>query len=156
MELVTTTSVGPCMDARALARFESKFAVEPNTGCWLWLGTVNANGYGVINLTVGERKAHRVSYEHYVGPIPAGLQLDHLCRQRCCVNPDHLEPVTNAENVRRGECGRAGRQKTHCDHGHPFSEHGGYKQWRHGHRFRYCRKCSREQTAARRQKTSAA
>jgi len=99
---------------------------EPMGGCWLWTGAV-AKGYGIIN--VGNkmaRKAHRVSYELHVGSIPHGLHLDHKCRVRCCVNPDHLEPVTQQENIRRGEAGKKtgaiNRAKTHCPRGHTYSD----------------------------------
>ena len=76
---------------------------EPNTGCWLWTAALK-NGYGRITMMNPKRKtaAHRVSYEAFVGPIPEGLTLDHLCRVRCCVNPAHLEPVTMRENIMRG------------------------------------------------------
>jgi hypothetical protein len=68
------------------------------TPCWVWLGRIEPNGYGKR----GKQWAHRISYERKYGPIPAGLDLDHLCRVPCCVNPDHLEPVTRSENNRRG------------------------------------------------------
>lgn len=77
---------------------------EPNTGCWLWLSSLSVDGYGYTRLRGQGRKhkrAHRVVYEWFKGPIPEGLQLDHLCRVRSCVNPDHLEPVTHKENMRR-------------------------------------------------------
>ncbi len=78
-------------------------------GCWLWRGGTS-NGYGLLHLSKNGRKtsvrAHRFAYEAMIGPIPKGLQLDHLCRVRSCVNPKHLEPVTNAENVRRGVIAR--------------------------------------------------
>lgn len=77
--------------------------VDRTDGCWIWTGHVGKRGYGTV---MGERRkpllAHRVMYEKYVGPIPDGLQLDHLCRNRKCVNPKHLEPVTTQENTRRG------------------------------------------------------
>lgn len=81
-------------------RFRALYDVI-DTGCWIWRGTPGANGYG--RLSIGNRPtyAHRAAYELHVGPIPAGLTIDHLCRVRMCVNPDHLEPVTRAENTRR-------------------------------------------------------
>lgn len=75
-------------------------------GCWEWNLLVMPNGYGRLTVsTAGHKKgyySHRVSYEAFVGPIPTGLDIDHLCRNRRCCNPDHLEPVTRAENLRRG------------------------------------------------------
>ena len=74
------------------------------SGCWEWIGTRNPKGYGKLTLSGPKRPGllvHRVAYEHLIGPIPAGLQLDHLCFNPPCFNPDHLEPVTNAENMRR-------------------------------------------------------
>src|SRR6185312_13718825 len=108
-----------------LERFETKFIPEPNTGCWLWTGTLHRGGYGKMGrgrATDGVDYAHRISWELFRGPIPEGLSIDHLCRVRCCVNPDHLEPVTTAENIRRGETGA--KPKAECLRGHPFDEHG--------------------------------
>lgn len=97
--------------------------VTPDDGCWLWQGVLNDRGYG--NMYLGYYKmgsAHRVSYEINVGPIPAGLQLDHLCRNPPCVNPAHLEPVTPRENIRRSTAPSAlNMVKTHCVAGHPLS-----------------------------------
>ncbi len=100
--------------------FESKVAREKN-GCWLWFGATS-DGYGQGHFKGKTRQAHRVSYELANGPIPEGMQLDHLCRIRCCINPAHLEPVTCKENVHRGN-GYAGinSRKTHCKNGHPLS-----------------------------------
>lgn len=76
----------------------------PHCGCWIWLGSDTGNGYGKINLgeEIGYRVVHRIAYEVFRGPIPAGLLLDHLCRVRSCLNPYHLEPVTPRENTLRG------------------------------------------------------
>lgn len=82
-------------------KFDRHWIPEPNSGCWLWLGASNENGYGLI--TRGKRtvKAHRFSYERANGPIATKLEIDHLCRNKCCVNPAHLEAVTHGENRRR-------------------------------------------------------
>ena len=112
----------------AIERFEAKYIPEPNVGCWLWMAYLQRDGYGQFTAySIGKRAfqvaAHRWSYEHFIGPIPKGFQIDHLCRVRSCVNPHHLEAVTCKENVHRGE-GRAvtNMHKTHCPHGHPYDE----------------------------------
>lgn len=93
-------------------------------GCWLWRGAIAPSGYGVI--WNGEKRGvmtlvHRVSYKHFVGPISDGMQIDHLCRVRHCVNPEHLEPVTQRENILRGTSVTAeNARKTHCQNGHPL------------------------------------
>lgn len=74
------------------------YTVDEATGCWVWGLSTNADGYGLTERTL----AHRLLYERHVGPIPEGMELDHLCRVRLCVNPAHMEPVTHLENVRRG------------------------------------------------------
>jgi endogenous inhibitor of DNA gyrase (YacG/DUF329 family) len=80
--------------------------------CWLWTGSTRG-GYGRFKIATVTQEAHRASYELYVGPIPDGLQLDHLCRNRSCINPAHLEPVTCAENIRRGLAGKGPRSEGH-------------------------------------------
>jgi hypothetical protein len=92
--------------------------IYSETGCLLWTGAVAPNGYGRL----GESAAHRFSYELWIGPIPAGLVIDHLCRVRRCVNPMHLEAVTSRENILRGVGPTAQKaRQTHCKYGHELS-----------------------------------
>lgn len=105
-------------------RFWDKVHVNLN-GCWEWLGYKIRGGYGAIKWQGRTHCAHRVAYECLIGPIPKGLELDHLCRNRGCVRPDHLEPVTHSENIRRGQGPYLTRlrhqEKTSCPQGHPYS-----------------------------------
>lgn len=112
-----------------------------DTGCWLWTATTTANGYGKTSYLNRGWLAHRLMYEATVGPIPAGLTLDHLCRVRNCINPEHLEPVTQRTNTLRGD-GPSARQarRTHCDRGHLYDD--ANTRVRGG--TRYCRACDRE------------
>lgn len=124
--------------------------VDKSGDCWIWQGALTTWGYGTIRYKGRPCQAHRVAYELLVGPIPDGMQLDHICRVRACVNPAHLEPVTNRENVLRGfgiTANHAG--KTHCIHGHPFDEANTY-HIKNGHR--QCRTCTRDRMRARRAK----
>lgn len=107
------------LDPRLPDRFWAKCTPEPNSGCWLWLAASNRDGYGVFS----DRLAHRISYAALSKEIGPGLELDHLCRVRSCVNPEHVEPVTHYENTMRGEslAARQARQ-THCRRGHEFTE----------------------------------
>ena len=103
-------------------RFWSK--VEKTVGCWIWTACKTKFGYGWFQMgrQAGPRLAHRLAYESAVGPVPEGLTLDHLCRNRACVNPAHLEPVSRGTNVLRGVGFSAeNARKTHCSSGHPYS-----------------------------------
>ncbi len=99
----TSTRRSPLM-----ARFWSKVTTGNGTSCWVWNGYRNAAGYGMVGVNRKVRYAHRFAYEHFVGPIPAGLHIDHLCRNTSCVKPAHLEAVTQAENNRRQAAARRG------------------------------------------------
>lgn len=128
--------------ARPVAdRFWEK--VEKGDGCWLWTGARSRrNGYGFFRVSThapdGSRFAHRVAYELTVGPIPDGLQIDHLCRNTGCVRPDHLEAVEPRTNTLRGTAPAAiNAAKQTCLRGHPFSDIDSRGQW-------YCRACHNE------------
>lgn len=95
---------------------------EDVNGCWLWGGGCVKDGYGTIRWNGRTCRAHRVFYEYFIIEIPEGLDLDHLCRVRRCVNPWHLDPVTRRVNVIRGDAPSVRSGKTHCPHGHPYDE----------------------------------
>lgn len=126
------------------------------TGCVLWTAYVDREGYGRTNYRGRPVEAHRAAYECLVGPIDPRLELDHLCRNRRCVNPDHLEPVTHRENVLRGAAfSAANSRKTHCKRGHPFEPANTYTNPSTG--SRECRACARlNQSRAHRRATKAA
>jgi hypothetical protein len=120
-------------------RFEAKYIPEPNSGCWLWLGALDGHGYGHIYVGGKYRSAHRVGYELRNGQIPEGLVVDHLCRMPACVNPDHLEPVTQSENLRRSPIMDRYSRLTHCKRGHEFNVENTRIRKLSGHRT--CIKC---------------
>ena len=130
---------------------EDQFIPEPNSGCWLWMGATDGiYGYGKVNQKAhGEKQAYRAVYVKHKGPIPEGLVLDHLCRNPSCVNPEHLEPVTQHENMRRGHYldglrlgGTLGsirrKERTHCRKGHEWNEKNTATQ---SNGARKCRRC---------------
>ena len=122
-------------------RFMKYVIPIPESGCWLWTGSLSHNGYGAFSGAHTSR-AHRLAYEYYKEPIPANGQLDHLCRVRCCVNPDHLEVVTNKTNVLRGIGVTAENAKrTHCIYGHAYTEQNTRYRKTGG---RACRECHQQ------------
>lgn len=118
--------------------------VEFRDGCWIWTGKISTKGYGQY----GKRSllAHRASYETFVGPIPSGLTIDHLCATKACVNPAHLEPVTLRENCRRRDIYYGiGSAKTHCPQGHEYTAENTYVNKTNQ---RHCRKCANARAKA--------
>lgn len=124
---------------QVLERFWNKVEIQPN-GCWDWVGAITNRGYGLFNDEIKLKLVHRLSYEINKGKIPAGLQIDHLCRNRKCVNPEHLEVVTQKENMMRG-FGLASMysKRSHCKRGHPLVKEN-LGKWRNS---RDCLICSR-------------
>lgn len=134
----------------AIDRFMTK--VEKTDTCWLWLACLNDAGYGRFGRGgrgEGMAQAHRWAYEYFVGPVPDTLVIDHLCRNRRCVNPEHLEPVTRGENVMRGTgLPVDNAAKTHCPAGHAYDKDNTYLAPADG--ARQCRICRRSHGRLRR------
>lgn len=138
-------------------RFSKRYVVDSVTGCWNWTAGKKQRGYGSIWIPEGQAggkkgkcvQAHILSYVWKYGPVPKGLELDHTCRNRSCVNPDHLEAVTHKVNCLRGESPMAiNARKTTCPKGHPYS--GAYKRKKCINR--YCLTCERARKRNRKQK----
>jgi len=138
--------LAPGYEPRTLQqRLEAKIVKGP--GCWTWMGSHDPEGYGKISVRSRMTNAHRIAYQIYVGPIPEAYEVDHLCRNRGCVNPAHLEAVPKPVNIARGE-GAAARyaRRTHCKHGHEYTP-ANTRLSRTG--TRQCRECERLRTRRR-------
>lgn len=124
-------------------RLERLSIPEPNSGCWLWLGSLDRCGYGKFGAGK-ETLAHRASYVAFVGPIKAGTEIDHVCCNRGCINPTHLRAISHAANIARADytTNHRNRVKTHCMHGHELSgDNVRIEMWR-GNAARKCRTCT--------------
>ncbi len=136
---------------QTLRRLQSKFIHDPHSGCWLWQGSLTSDGYGRFWLIDRHVRAHRASYELRYGPIPEGMVVRHKCDVPQCVNPDHLELGTQADNnrdiVTRGR--HVNQKKDRCPRDHEYTEENTYE--RNGKR--YCRACGRDRKRAQRART---
>lgn len=157
-----------CPTAQSMAvplwrrKIAGNYEIHPETGCWEWTGRVDRYGYGKVDVSLGGRNrqtgAHRAAWIVHHGPILGALQLDHLCRNRRCINPLHLEPVTSAENTRRGVVAGSyggpgiGRPRTALNDRVACSKHGTQDgKWRvrrDGYTIWHCRPCNQARMAA--------
>lgn len=138
--------------ARAYIRAHS--VENASTGCWMWQRATDSQGYGLTrkfrNPTNRISLAHRVSYEAFKAPIPTGLVIDHLCRTKACVNPEHMEPVTIGENVLRGiGLAATNARASHCGHGHEYSAENTRIAVERGRHRRVCLTCQKAKQARR-------
>ncbi|MGE0044741.1 MAG: HNH endonuclease [Hyphomonadaceae bacterium] len=132
--------------AGKIAKAMGRVQVDPNSGCWLWDGATSRDGYAVYTTYPPGRThdktawyVHRAFYTHMVAVVPSGIELDHKCRTKCCVNPAHLEPVTSLENKRRSPS--FGIHKTHCPKGHEYTPDNVKWIVNAKYRMRGCRTC---------------
>ncbi len=120
--------------------FKRRSIPVPESGCWLWEGILNDDGYAMVGTTLNGKhrgqRGHRLAYQAAKGIIPTDLTIDHLCRVKCCVNPDHMEVVTRQENSRRALI------KTHCYNGHEYTSESTYVYVRNGKTNRTCKPCA--------------
>ena len=122
----------------AITRFLTHIKLSKDNTCWEWTSSKTPKGYGLIEFNGKMIYTHRFIYEYLHGPIPAELEIDHLCSNRACANPKHLEAVLHTENIRRGNSGIINRQKTHCPQGHEYSLANTYHNPNGGRDCRIC------------------
>ena len=126
-------------------RILDKIVRIPESGCWVWEGSISGYGYGETWWNNAKKFVHVLAHELFIGEVPKGFKVDHLCRVRCCCNPQHLEAVTHAENVRRGtgwqHVVEYHKQQTHCQRGHEWSAENTYVE---PNGKRRCLECKRQ------------
>jgi len=121
-----------------IQRFLQKITINSN-GCWVWTGRLDYYGYGTMKVINKTKKSHRFIYEYYHGMICPDLTIDHLCRNKACSNPIHLEQVTNRENILRGNNPAAiNARRTHCIHGHKYCTQNAYTPFKGQRRCKWC------------------
>lgn len=134
-------------DEKTLTRFHSKYIPVTESGCWIWTDHLCRGDYAQFYINGALQMSHRVSYEIHIGPIPRNMEIDHICRVRCCVNPEHLRPLPHKDNVLCGSGLTAKHAlKTHCINGHPFS--GDNLQFKPNRNERVCRQCNKDRALA--------
>lgn len=142
------------MSRPTIESLQGRCDIDPTTGCWRWRSPLTAAGYGQIGVKWKKYYVHRLAYELAVGPIPEGYEIDHLCRVRACMNPEHLEAVTPYENNMRSDSLAARRARmTHCPRGHEFTPDNIYSRPDRKN-SRMCRTCCQLREARRQRRAS--
>lgn len=146
---IRSTPSGERLAPTLRERIVAKVVVD-QAGCWIWQGHIGPKGYGQVRGKSGTQPAHQAAYEEWKGAIPTGMEPDHLCKVRSCVNPDHLEAVTHRENLlRSGGIAARNASKTHCPQGHPYAGDNVIIRARRSGQGRQCRTCRDARNRAR-------